>query len=79
MGGRQMNHEWDWPPTRRRRYYRTIDYQPSGWSSPGAKKIVRVYWRVMVTAIKMLLAIPLSLLAIGAFWLLWIIITIVFL
>jgi hypothetical protein len=65
---------WDWPPTRRRRYYRA-DYQPSGWSLPVARKAVRVYWRVMVTIIKMLLAVPLSIVAIGAFWLLWIIIT----
>jgi hypothetical protein len=68
--------EWDWPPTRRWRYYRTIDYyQPSGWSSPVTKTIVRVYWRVTITAIKMLLAVPLSIMAIGAFWLLWIIVT----
>jgi hypothetical protein len=71
-----MEHEWDFPPPRRRRSYRTIDYhQPSGWSSPIARKIVRVYLRVMVTAIKMLLAIPLSLLAVGSIWFLWIIIT----
>jgi hypothetical protein len=67
--------EWDWPP-RRRRYYRTFDvYQPSGWNSPGAKKAVSIYWRVTITIIKMLIAIPLSILAIGAFWLLWTIIT----
>jgi hypothetical protein len=72
-----MNHEWDWPPTRRRKYYRTVNvvYQPSGWNSPVTKKVVRVYWRVMITLIKALLAIPLSIMAIGAFWLLWIIIT----
>jgi hypothetical protein len=80
-----MEHEWDWPPTRhcsdlggalaRRRTYRTIDYQPSGWSSPVTKKVVGIYWRVTITLIKMLLAIPLSIMAIGAFWLLWIIIT----
>jgi hypothetical protein len=29
-------HEWDWPPVRRRRFYRTIDYyQPSGWGFAG--------------------------------------------
>jgi hypothetical protein len=68
--------EWDWPPTRRRRYYRTVDiYQPSGWNSPITKKIVRIYWQVTITLIKMLLAIPLSIMAIGAFWLLWTIIT----
>jgi hypothetical protein len=68
--------EWDWPPTRRRRYHRTVDiYQPSGWNSPVTKKIINIYWRVMITGIKMLLAIPLTIMAIGAFWLLWTIIT----
>ena len=68
--------EWDWPPTRRRSFYRTIDiYQPSGWNSPVTKKAVRVYWRVTITLIKALISIPLSIMAIGAFWLLWIIIT----
>jgi hypothetical protein len=68
--------EWDWPPTRGRRYYRTVDiYQPSGWDSPITKKAVRIYWQATITLIKMLLSIPLSIMAIGAFWLLWIIIT----
>jgi hypothetical protein len=67
--------EWDWPPTRRRRYYRTIDVRPSGWNSPVAKKVVGIYWRVTITLIKALLIIPLSIMAIGAFWLLWTIIT----
>jgi hypothetical protein len=68
--------EWDWPPTRTWRYRRTVDvYQPGGWSSPVTKKVVRIYWRVMITAIKMLLAIPLSIMAVAAFWLLWIIVT----
>jgi hypothetical protein len=81
-----MKHEWDdfflgarirvSPRPRRQRVYRTIDYyQPSGWGSPGVKKIVRVYWRTTVMLIKVLLAIPLSLLAIGAFWFLWITLT----
>jgi hypothetical protein len=69
-----MEHEWDFPPPRRRRSYRTIDYyQPSGWSSPVARKAVRIYLRVTITIIKMLLAVPLSIIAIGAFWLLWVI------
>jgi hypothetical protein len=68
--------EWDWPPTRRRRYYRTVYvYQPGGWNSPGAKKAVRIYWQVTITIIKMLFAIPLSIMAVGAFWLIWILIT----
>jgi hypothetical protein len=66
--------EWDWPPTRGR--YRTFNvYQPSGWNSPGAKKVVRIYWRVTITIIKILLAIPLSIVVIGGLWLLWTIIT----
>jgi hypothetical protein len=68
--------EWDWPPRRHRRYYRAVDiYQPSGWNSPVTKKIIDIYWRVMITSIKMLIAVPLSIIAIGAFWLLWTIIT----
>jgi hypothetical protein len=68
--------EWDWPPTRHRRYYRTVDiYQPCGWNSPITKKAVSIYWRVLIASIKALLAIPLSIIAIGAFWLLWTIIT----
>jgi hypothetical protein len=70
-----MTHEWDWPPIRGR--YRTVDvfYQPGGWASPVTKKAVRIYWQVTITVIKMLLAIPLSIIAAGAFWLLWTIIT----
>jgi hypothetical protein len=69
--------EWDWPPTRRARRYRTVDvYQPSsGWNPPVTKRAVRIYWRVTITVIKMLFAVPLSIVAIGAFWLLWIIVT----
>jgi hypothetical protein len=69
--------EWDWPPRRGRYRYRTVFdvYQPSGWNSPIARKAVRIYWGVTITIVKMLLAIPLSMIAIGAFWLLWVIIT----
>jgi hypothetical protein len=76
--------EWDWPPTRGRHRglpygtanYRAVDvYQPSGWNSPGAKKAVRIYLQVMITIIKVLIAIPLSIMTIGGFWLLWTIIT----
>jgi len=67
--------EWDWPPTRRRRYRIINVYPQSGWSSPGARKAVHIYWRVTITIIKILIAIPLSIMTIGAFWLLWIIIT----
>jgi hypothetical protein len=68
--------EWDWPPTRRRKYYRTFDiYQPGGWNSPGVKKAINIYWRVTITIIKALIAIPLSIMVIGGLWLLWTIIT----
>jgi hypothetical protein len=69
---------WDWPPTRGRyRRYRTrFDvFEPSGWNSPGVKKAIDIYWRVTIAIIKMLLAIPLTIMAIGAFWMLWTIIT----
>jgi hypothetical protein len=36
---------------------------------------IDVYWLVAITIIKMLLAIPLTIMAVGAFWLLWTIIT----
>ena len=68
--------EWDWPPKRHRfRRFRTrFDvYQPTGWNSPGAKKAIHIYWRVTIGVIKMLLAVMLSIVAISAFWLLWII------
>jgi hypothetical protein len=70
----QRTEEWDWPPTRRRRYYRTV-YQPSGWNSPVVKKIIDIYWRVMITIIKMLIAIPLSIMVIGGLWFLWVLFT----
>ena len=71
--------EWDWPPKwhRFRASFRTrFDvYQPTGWNSPLAKKAVRIYWRATIGVIKMLLAVMLSIVAISAFWLLWIIVT----
>jgi hypothetical protein len=75
--------EWDWPPRRHRyrwgRYrpiYRTIEgYQPSGWNSPIAKKVIHIYWRVTINVIKILIAIPLSLLFIGGLWLIWTLMT----
>jgi hypothetical protein len=71
---RWRREEWDWPPTRRRRY-RTVDvYQPSGWSSSGARKAVDIYFRVTFFIVKMLVSIPLAILAVGAFWLLGVII-----
>jgi hypothetical protein len=69
----RMEHEWDWPPPRRY-YRRAYVHQPRGWNSPSAKKAVQIYWRVTITAIKMLIAIPLSILLFGSFWVLWIIV-----
>jgi hypothetical protein len=77
---RQRAEEWDWPPTRGR--YRRLPtrsrfdvYQPGGWNSPGVKKAISIYWQVTITIIKMLLAIPLSIMIIGGLWLLWTVMT----
>jgi hypothetical protein len=74
--------EWDFPSRQTRKYYRsrkfyrTIDvYQPGGWGSPVVKKVVHVYSQVMLTAIKMLFALMLSLVAVAAFGLFWVIVT----
>jgi hypothetical protein len=50
-------------------------YQPTGWNSPGAKRVAHIYWRVMITIVKMLLAIPLTLMLLGSVWLLWFLVT----
>jgi hypothetical protein len=73
-------HEWDWPAERppthqRRKYY--VEYQPSGWSSPRVRKAVDIYWRTIIGLVKAVIAVPLALIAIGAFYLLWIIIGLV--
>jgi hypothetical protein len=78
-----MEHEWDdflgvrvrVSRRPRQRFYRTIDHQPTGWGSPGVKMAARIYWRVTITIIKVLIAVPLSIVAIGSFWLLWVLIT----
>ena len=70
--------EWDWPPRQRRwrRFRETIDvYQPTGWASPRARKAVDIYCRVMITAVKMVVAVPLSLAVVGSIWLIWILLT----
>jgi hypothetical protein len=74
--------EWDWPEPRRGRYRRLptrsrfdVYQQPSGWNSPIVKKIIHIYWLTMVTIIKVLLAILLSIVAFGASWLFWTVIT----
>jgi hypothetical protein len=90
-GMKHVQHEWDFPPTRRRRHRRYpptvyLDpplefrrtgsrfdiYQPSGWSSPITKKIINVYWAVMVTVVKMMVAVPLTAMVIGSVWLIWV-------
>jgi ABC-type transport system involved in Fe-S cluster assembly fused permease/ATPase subunit len=47
----------------------------TGWNSPGAKRVAHIYWRVMITIVKMLLAIPLTLMLLGSVWLLWFLVT----
>jgi hypothetical protein len=60
---------------RSRRFYQTIDSRPpSGWNSPGVRKAVRIYFRTTLFIVKMLVSIPLSILAVGAFWMLGVII-----
>jgi hypothetical protein len=73
----QRAQEWDWPPTRRRRYYpsRFDIYQPSGWNSPVTKKIIDIYWRVTITCIKVLLIGYLTIVAFGAAWLIGVLLT----
>jgi hypothetical protein len=39
------------------------------------RKAVDIYWRTTVAIIKALLAIPLSIMLVGAIWLLWILAT----
>jgi hypothetical protein len=55
----------------------TFEHQ-RGWNSPGVRKAVRIYFRVTLFIIKALISIPLAIAAIGAFWLLWVIITLCF-
>jgi hypothetical protein len=75
---------WDWPPRRRKfyrrppRYNRTVDidaYPATGWNSPRVTKVVDIYVHVVITAIKMLIAVPLSVMLFGSLWLLWVLIT----
>lgn len=68
---REHAEEWDWPPRRRWRHYpsRFDIYQPSGWNSPVRKKIIDIYWRVMITIIKAMFITALAVLAFGGSWL----------
>jgi hypothetical protein len=64
------------PPLEFRRTGSRFDvYQPSGWNSPVVKKIVNAYWLITITAIKVMVAVPLTIAMIGAFWFVWIILT----
>jgi hypothetical protein len=77
--------EWDWPPTRRRRYYRIVDINPPissydavnscGWNSPVTKKVVSVYWLTMITCLKVILISALTIMAFGASWLICTVLT----
>jgi hypothetical protein len=81
-----VRHEWDdflgvrvrvrrRPHLYPRVHHSDSELRPTGWNSPGVRKAIDIYFRVTLTIFKMLLAVPLSLLAIGAFWLFWICIT----
>jgi hypothetical protein len=71
--------EWDWPPRRGRYRWPPIrsrfDVYQSGWGSPIEKKIINIWWRVMTTSIKVLLTVALTIMAFGASWLFWTVIT----
>jgi hypothetical protein len=60
--------------SRRPRSRRFYQRPPSGWNSPGVRKAVRIYFRTTLFIVKMLVSIPLSILAVGAFWMLGVII-----
>jgi hypothetical protein len=50
--------------------YRTSDtYQPKGWDWPIRKKIIDIWWRVMMITIKVILITALTIMAFGASWL----------
>src|ERR1700730_12833800 len=74
---RMRREEWDWPPSRGR--YRTLDnsvhFTSHGWDWPIRKKIINIWWRVMMISIKVLLTIALTIMAFGASWLFWTVIT----
>jgi hypothetical protein len=47
-------------------------YPPRGWNSPIVRKIVNVYWAVTITALKMVIAVPLAVALVGSIGLLWV-------
>jgi hypothetical protein len=60
----------------RYRYRSRFDvYQPNGWDWPIRKKIINIWWRVMIVSIKVLLTIALTIMAFGGSWLFWTVIT----
>ena len=74
---KRASQEWDFPPTRRWRHYpsRFDVYQPDSWGSPIERKIINIWWRVMMVSIKVLLTIALTIMAFGASWLFWTVLT----
>jgi hypothetical protein len=68
--------EWDWPPRRHWRHYPSrfdID-QPSGLP-PVRKKIIDIWWQVIMTSIKVMLITALTIMTFGASWLFWTVLT----
>lgn len=80
---RPTTHEWDWPPPRSRkpapeiegrvirervRYVRTTT--KAGWNSPKATKFADAFLWTVVQAIKVIIAIPIAGMVLGAVWLL---------
>jgi len=47
----------------------------TGWSSPTVTKIVRWYVAIVITIVKVLIAVPLTIMLLGSLWLLWTIVT----
>ena len=70
-----LGHEWDWPPERRRharrRYQTTMDAFPrrTGWAHPIVTRIVDVYFRIVVTFVKMMLGAIGGAIVVGCVWL----------
>jgi len=47
----------------------------TGWSSPTVTKIVRWYVAIVITIVKVLIAVPLTIMLLSSLWLLWTIVT----
>jgi hypothetical protein len=48
---------------------------PSGWASPRVRKAVAIYCWIVITIIKVMIAIPLTIMTLGSFWLIWAMLT----